>query len=149
MDACEPPLDEVVADVLDLIDDLLSDPELTSKGEDKLEKARDKLEKSLDKLSKDDTGKALKEIFKAMKELLKAEKEGVGVADLIDLLVEASRLEAQKAIDTAIAAGGDQKDIDKALKEMDKARKELDKAKPDKAVDRYSKAWKKADKAIN
>lgn len=148
-DACEPSVDDVVAEVLDRIDDLLSDPELTNRGEDRLEKARDKLEKALDKLSKGDTDKALKEISKATKELLKAEKEGVDVADLVDLLVETSRLEAQQAIDAATAAGGDQKDIDKALKEIDKARQELDKGKPDRAVDRYGKAWKKADIAIN
>ena len=148
-DACEARVDEVIPDVLDVIGDLLDDPGLTNKGEDKLEKAEKKLEKSLDKQLDGDTDKALKEISKAVKELLKAEKEGVNVTNLNNVLVDASRLEAQKAIDAAIATGANQKDIDKAMKEMEKAQKELNKGKADKAVARYKKAWEKANKVLN
>ena len=49
--------------------------------------------------------------------------------------------------DAAIAAGGDQDEIDKALDEMDKAQDDLDDLKPDKAIDHYAKAWDHAQKA--
>ena len=147
-DACEPPVDEVVPGVLNLIDDLLQDPNLTNKGEDKLEKAQEKLEKALDKLQDEGVEKALKEISNATDELLDAGKKGVAVEGLINLLVETSRLEAQKAIDAAIAANGDQKDIDKAIKELDKAQKDLTKGDPDKAIEHYKDVFDEVEKAL-
>lgn len=140
-DACEASVEDVVAEVLDDIDTILSDPEISNEAADKLEKAQDEF-------ADGNIKKGLKEISKAVKELLKAEKEGADVADLINQLVEASRLEAQGAIDAAIAAGGMQDEIDKALEEMAKAQANLDKGKPDKAIDHYSKAWDKAQKAL-
>ena len=137
------------------IDALLIDSEVSKKArkklkkaEKKLKKAEKKLEKALDKLEKGDVKKSTKEISKAVKELLKAEKEGAEVADLIDILVAATRTEAENAIETAIALDGKPKDIEKAQRELIKAQKELDKGKPDKAIDHYGHAWGKAQKAI-
>ena len=78
----------------------------------------------------------------------KAQAQGADVAALIDLLVETARVEAQDAIDAAIAAGGDQTFIDKAQAEMVKAQSDLDNGKPDKAIGHYRKAWDKAQKAV-
>ncbi len=141
-------LESVVLVVLAEIDALLIDPGVTDKAKKKLNKSRKKLTKALKKLKKSDVKKTLKEISKAVKELLKAEKEGADVANLIDILVESSRVEAQDAIDIAIAAGGKPKDIEKAERELVKAQKELDKGKPDKAIDHYGHAWDKAQKAV-
>jgi hypothetical protein len=130
-DACVPPVETVVLVVLTEINTLLDDPGVSGQAIKKLDKARDKLEKALDQLGNGDVKKGLKEISKATKELLKAEKEGADAANLIGLLVESSRAEAQDAIGVAIAAGGKLKDIDKAQAEMVKAQNELDKGKPD------------------
>jgi hypothetical protein len=84
----------------------------------------------------------------AVEELLKAQNKGADVAALIDMLVAYIADEAQTAIDSAIAAHGNGRDIDKALAEMAKSQKELDKGKPDKAVSHYIHAWDKAQKAM-
>ena len=55
---------------------------------------------------------------------------------------------AQAAIDMAIAGGGDQKKIDRALKEMDKAADERAKGHSHHAIDHYKKAWAHAVKAL-
>jgi tetratricopeptide (TPR) repeat protein len=143
-----PTLESVVLAVLAEIDALLINPGVNDKAKKKLNKSKKKLAKALRELEKGNVKKALKEIGKAVKKLLKAEKEGADTADLIDLLVESSRAEAQDAIDVAIAAGGKLEDIDKAQAEMVKAQNELDKGKPDKAIDRYKRAWEKAQKAV-
>ena len=111
-------------------------------------KSEKRLEKALRKLEEGDVKKGLKEIGKAVKELLKAGKKGADVNDLVDLLLESSRTEAQTAINLAIAIGGKPKEIDKALREMDKARNKSDKGKLDKAIKHYSRAWGKAQNAI-
>ena len=142
-----PTVETVVPAVLSEIDALLVDPDVSDKAVKSLNKSSKELTKALDQLENGDVGNGLKSISKAIKELLKAAKEGADVLDLIDHLVESSRAEAQAAIDAAIAAGGNPKDIDKAQAEMAKAQKELDKGKADKAVDKYSKAWDTARKA--
>ena len=142
-----PAIETVVLAVMAEIDALLMDPGVSDKAKKNLDKSSTELAKALDQLENGDVGKGLKGISKAIKELFKAAKEGADVLDLIDPLVESSRAEAQAAIDAAVAAGGKQKDIDKAQAEMTKAQKELDKGKPDKAVDKYNKAWDKARKA--
>ncbi len=134
--------------VLVEIDLLLNDPEVSDEAKDKLEKAKNKLEKARDDLMQGDVKKGLREVEKAVKKLLKAADEGADVADLIDLLVESARTLAQDAIDAAIAAGGDQEEIDKALNEMIHAQNELDKGHPHHAIKEYSKAWKKAQKSL-
>ncbi|MFQ5433334.1 MAG: hypothetical protein ACE5FD_00500 [Anaerolineae bacterium] len=66
----------------------------------------------------------------------------------IDALVAADQTLAQTAIDKAIAAGGDQRKINMALGNMAKAQEELDKGRPDKAIERFKKAWENAQKAL-
>lgn len=135
-------VDLVVAGISTLIDSPVSD-----KARDKLFKAQDKLGDALVELEQGDVKKALKKIGDAVKELTKAEKEGADVANLIEQLVELARAQAQAAIDDVVAAGGDPKEVDKALKELGKAQDELAKGKPDKAIDKYAKAWDRANKA--
>ena len=147
-DACEPSIEEIVSEVGDEIDTILDDPATPDEAVKSLEKAEDKLDKALDQLANGDVDKALKEISRAARELLKAEQKGADVADAIDQLVETSRSEAQAAIDAAVAAGGKQKDIDKALDDMAKAQEDLDRGKPDKAIEHYKRAWQKAQKAL-
>ena len=67
---------------------------------------------------------------------------------LIGMLVEADSILARVAIDDAIAAGGNPKEIEKAEKEMAKAEKEKENGKYDKAIDHYKKAWEHAMKAV-
>lgn len=120
-EACGGIIDQAIAE----IDVLLLDPGLTKKAKDKLEKAKKDLNKAFDKMCVDgDIKKGIKEIGDAVKDLLKAEDEGAPVAGLIGLLVDSTRAIAQEAIDAAIAGGGDQNDIDKALDEMAKAQLE-------------------------
>ena len=108
------------------------------------------VERIFPELAQGDVKKSLKEVGKAVKSLLKAADEGADVAGLIDLLVESARTQAQDAIDAAIAAGGNQKKIDKAQIEIAKAQTELlDKNHPHHAIDHYSKAWNHAQKAVN
>ena len=147
-DVCEPPVEAVVPEALTEITALLVDPSTSVKAANKLDKAKDKLEKAQNQLGNGDVKKGLKEIGKATKELQKAENQGADIADLIGQLVESSRLEAQGAIDAAIASGGTQKDIDKALAEMVRAQADLDKGKPDKAINHYRHAWEQARKAL-
>jgi hypothetical protein len=73
-------------------------------------------------------------------------KNGTDVGSQIADLVEASRASAVSAI--AEAEDGDSKHIEKAISELDKGDREAGKGKPDKAVDKYGKAWEKARKAI-
>ena len=149
-DACDsvPSIDDVVDGVLDEIDTIVDESNPTDQGAEELEEAKDKLEKAQEKLADGDIREVLKEMSKAVKKLLKAQDEGADVADLNEQLVEAARLEAQEAIDDAIAAVGTQDEIDKALKEMDKAQQDLDQGKPDKAIDHYRNAWDKAQTSL-
>ena len=91
---------------------------------------------------------------KAVKELKKIHDPTI--LDIIESIVGIGHSLSQTAIEAAIAAGGGQKEIDRALKEIGKAQKELDHTrkdgtpdpKYDKAIDHYKKAWKHAQKAI-
>jgi len=67
---------------------------------------------------------------------------------LMGMLVEADSILARVAIDDAIAANGNPKEIEKAKKEMASAEKEKEKGKYDKAIDHYKKAWEHAMKAV-
>jgi len=68
--------------------------------------------------------------------------------DVIGMLVQADEGLARTAIDDAISAGGDAKEIGRAEGEMTKAVDEFGKGKPDKAIDHYKKAWEHAQKAM-
>ena len=67
---------------------------------------------------------------------------------LILMLVKADSILARVAIDDAIAANGNPKEIEKAEKEMAKAEKDKKKGKYDKAINHYKKAWEHACKAM-
>lgn len=87
---------------------------------------------------------------RAVKELTKKHTQGIAeIQVVVDALVSADQALAQRALDAATEASGDPRDLSKALKEMAKAAKELEKGRPDKAIDHYGKAWKKAQKAIS
>ena len=127
---------------------LLGDPGVSEKAKDKLVKAQDKLDKAIDKFADKDVKKGFSELAKTVKELSKAGREDAAVAGLIQSLVDNAADEAWYAIDTAIAAGGDQREIDKAEAELVKSEKDLDEGKPDKAIKHYGHAWDKAQKAL-
>ncbi|TET47383.1 T9SS type A sorting domain-containing protein [candidate division TA06 bacterium] len=67
---------------------------------------------------------------------------------LILMLVKADSILARVAIDDAIAAGGKEKEIEKAEKEMGKAEEDKAKGKYHKAINHYKKAWEHACKAM-
>ena len=103
--------------------------------------------------------KVFEEEKKAVHELMKIVKaQSDYAADAqaaIDTLVSVDALFAQGAIDEAIDAGSDPKEIAKAEEEMTKAQEELNHTKKDgtpdphydKAIDHYKKAWEHACKA--
>ncbi|MBT8084071.1 MAG: hypothetical protein KJN72_02515, partial [Woeseia sp.] len=127
-------------------DDLLAGS-LSDKARDKLEKAKDKLNDALEELDEGDIKKVLKDVSYAVKELLKAEEEGADVDMIINCLIVLAETQAHRAVDAAIAAGGDPKKIEKAQKEIEKAEEELAEGDDDKAIYYYGKAWYQAQKA--
>ena len=92
--------------------------------------------------------KVFDEEEKALDDLTKIKNPSKAILDAIDLLVLVDATLAKTAIDDAISAGGDTKEITKAQEEMAKAQEELDKGKPDKAIEHYRKAWEHAQKAL-
>ena len=158
-DGCIDAIQESLAGIIDDLSDL-------SQGSDKktgkrIQKAIGHLEKSFDgkywgtdsTLTKKGQ-KVYDEEKKAVKELKKIHDPTI--LDSIESIVGIGHSLSQTAIEAAIAAGGGQKEIDRALKEIGKAQKELDHTrkdgtsdpKYDKAIDHYKKAWKHAQKAI-
>jgi hypothetical protein len=158
-DGCIDAIQESLAGIIDDLSDL-------SQGSDKktgkrIQKAIGHLEKSFDgkywgtdsTLTKKGQ-KVYDEEKKAVKELKKIHDPTI--LDIIESIVGIGHSLSQTAIEAAIAAGGGQKEIDRALKEIGKAQKELDHTrkdgtpdpKYDKAIDHYKKAWKHAQKAI-
>jgi len=146
-----------------IIDDL-SDlpPSGDNKTERRIENAIKHIEHSLNPKSweSDPTltkkgKKVFDELKKAVKELKKIHEPTI--LDINESIVDISNSLAQTVIQEAIATGGRQKEIDKALKEIDKAQKELDHTKRDgtpdpkydKAIDHNKKAWEHAHKAMN
>jgi len=100
----------------------------------------------------DEEKKAVHELM----EIVKAQSDYATDAQAaLDTLVGVDALLAQTAIDEAIDAGGNPKEIAKAEEEMTKALEELDHTKKDgtpdprydKAIDHYKKAWEHACKA--
>jgi tetratricopeptide (TPR) repeat protein len=165
----QPSVEQDVQAAIDALSELLHTGD--DKTDKKIEKALKHLEKSLDhKLWETDSTltKKGKKVFdedkKAVKELKKIHDPAI--LDIIESIVSISNSLAQTAIleaEEAIAAGGSQKEIDKALKEIDKVQKEMAKAqkeldhtkkngtldpKYDKAIDHYKKAWEHAQHAM-
>lgn len=126
------------------------------KDQKRIEKVDKAIDKSLeDKLWIDDSTltKKGKKVFdenkKAVKELGKV--KSVDVSSIIGMLTDADQSLAQTAIDLVPTDTGDKKvdkELDKANKETDKALEELEKGKPDKAIDKFKKAWEHAQKAL-
>lgn len=128
------------------------------KTDDRIQKAIGKINDSLDaQLWSDDSHLTKKgnQVFDrekdAVNELQKIVKDGgpfAGQAQIASLaLVGADQSLAQTAINDAIAANGDAKEIAKAQDEMSKAQDELNKGKPDNAIEHYKQAWSHATKA--
>ncbi len=80
----------------------------------------------------------------AVKELRKVDADLQGI---IDLLVNADRRLASDAVDAAIARGGDERRIRKAIRELEKAERYVGAGRDDKAIKHFKKAWKEATKA--
>jgi len=129
-------------------------PTADKKEAKKIQDAIESLEKSLaPKLWADDS-----HLNEKSEEVFRKEKEAVDklgdiknpsptITSVIDALVAADQLLARTAIDEERAAGGDAKKLADAEKEMEKAADEMAKGHPDKAIQHYEKAWKKAGKA--
>ena len=144
-------------DVIAELDTLNPQSKHVAKG---IKKAKKHIEKSLEsKRWLDETHlhpKHGKKVFyeekKAVKDIRKLCKKGDFPDELcerlIGMLVEADSILARVAIDDAIAANGNPKEIEKAEKEMAKAEKDKEKGKYDKAIDHYKKAWQHAIKAV-
>lgn len=75
-------------------------------------------------------------------------KNGLPVQGFINSLVGADKSLAQTAINDAIAAHIDPKDITKAQDEMAKAQEEIGEGNYNSAMEHYRKAWTKAQEAI-
>ena len=149
----------IVIDTLTGLKDTTDD-----KTDKKIDKVIKKINKAMNSKYWDESGNELtskkgKKVFdeskKAVKDLLKISKKGdlvyPEITIAVDLLVGISEQLATDVIDDAQAFAGDKKvdkEIKKSDKEMDKAQKELDKGKPDKAIDKYKKAWEHAQKAL-
>ncbi len=145
-----------------IIDDLSAlPPSGDNKTERRIENAIKHIEHSLDPKSWESDPTLTKKGKKVFDELKKAVKElkkihAPTILDINESIVGISNSLAQTVIEEAIATGGRQKEIDKALKEIGKAQKELDHTKKDgtpdpkydKAIDHYKKAWKHAQKAM-
>ena len=89
----------------------------------------------------------LSELLKDKKNSLSADQTTI-VKDSIVNLVAADRALAQVAINAAIDAGGDPKEIDKANEEFAKGDSELAKEKYDNAIEHYRNAWQHAQHAV-
>jgi len=124
-----------------------------------LEKAKEKIQKSLDpKLWEDDNTltskhghKVFKEEKKAVKSLMKVEKKGdVDVSSIIQDIVGIDRQLASDAIDEIPddVTGKQKKEQDKAVDNLAKGDDKDNDGKFDKAIDKYKKAWKHAQKAM-
>jgi len=149
----------IVVDYLTGLKDTTDD-----KTDKKLDKIIKKINKAMDSKYWDESGNELtskkgKKVFdeskKAVKDLSKISKKSdvvyPEIASSIGLLVGIAHELATDAIDDAQAHAGDKKvdkEIKKSIKEMNKAQKELEKGKPDKAIDKYKKAWEHAQKAL-
>ena len=149
----------IVIDTLTGLKDTTDD-----KTDKKIDKVIKKINKAMNSKYWDESGteltskkgkKVVDESKKAVKDLLKISKKSdlvyPEITITVDLLVGISEQLATDAIDDAQAFAGDKKvdkEIKKSDKEMDKAQKELDKGKPDKAIDKYKKAWEHAQKAL-
>ena len=147
-EAIEPTLRSTTSAVLTEIKAMKSDSGLSSGAKKRLKPAQKRLGKASGRFKKNKVKDGLLELSKGAKELVKAQNKGADVVTVLDLLVEISRVEAQKAIDAAIAGGGKQKLIDQAQAKMLSAQDQVSQGKPDKAIAAYRQAWIKATGAI-
>jgi hypothetical protein len=86
---------------------------------------------------------------KAVSDLMKVNGPAEAEADVVvAALVEVDERLATTAINEAVAAGGSEKFINKALRQMEEAELDLNQDRPDKAIDHYKQAWRFAQKAM-
>jgi hypothetical protein len=149
-----------------LIADSLIDLKDTTdnKTDKKINKVIQKIDKAMDSKYWDEFGNELtsdkgKKVFdenqKAVKDLLKISKKSnfiyPEITSAVDMLVGLSEQLATDAFNDAQSFAGDKK-IDKQIREsnknLNKAQEKLDDGKPKEAIDRYEKAWKHAQKAM-
>ena len=89
----------------------------------------------------DQGNKVFDEEKKAVMDLMKVRGSAEAEVDVvIAALVKADGELAATAIDDAIAAGGSEKFLEKALLEMEEAEMDLNRERPDKAIDHYKQA---------
>jgi len=127
-----------------------------AKADKRIEKAITRLEQSLnsdywvddENLDPKEGKKVFDRERQAVHELMNVDEAIADVSSYVDAIVGADQTLAQKAIDDAILAGGDQERIDKAVAEMAKATAEEADGDFYKAVYHYRKAWQEAQKAL-
>ncbi len=135
-----------------------------NKTDKKLEKIIKNLDKAINSKYWDESNNQLiskdgKNVFdetkKVVKDLLKISKKGdlvyPEITNTIDMLVGISEQLATDAFNDAQTFAGNKKadkEIEKSNKELNKALQELNKGNPDKAIDKYQKAWEHALKAM-
>ncbi len=85
----------------------------------------------------------------AIKELTKKELSGSAeIGPLTEAIVDAARMLAQTAVDDAVAAGGNAKDVGAAQAALTKGDAAMAGGKFEQALDSYKTAWEKAQKAL-
>jgi hypothetical protein len=93
--------------------------------------------------------KVFDQYSQAVKELTKKELNGLqGVGAVIEAIVAAARRLAQSAVDDAVAAGGNAKDVGAAQAALIKGDAANGNAKYEVAIDSYKAAWDKAQKSL-
>jgi hypothetical protein len=156
---CSPQM--LKANAVDDLTAMLGTPGIGREDAKRIQKAIEEITKSLDPkywetaatLDPKDGDKVFDREAKAVAELAKIVKDGSPLAGavqaVIDTMVEIDRGLAGDAI--AAAAGGDQHDLDKALKQFQDGDAELAKGPghEDNAIRHYREAWKHAQKALD
>jgi hypothetical protein len=146
--------------LLNTLNGMLATPGIAREDAKRINKAIEEINKSLDArywetattLDPKDGDKVFDREAKAAGELAKIVKDGSllagAVQAVIDSMVAIDRALAAEAI--ALAAGGDQHDLDKALKQLQDGDREWAKGfdHADNAIRMYREAWKHAQKAL-
>jgi hypothetical protein len=95
----------------------------------------------------DEDKQAVHELVRLMREGHSAIPDAL-LQGFIDQLVKATRLLAETAIGDAVAAGGDPGDIAKANADLAEGNQDASLGRPEKAIDDYGAAWRRARGAV-
>jgi len=154
-------------DILEELEEIRNNSEITKKTKKSLEKAIKNIKKSLDsKLWKDESTLNFKKgskVFnteeKAVKQLegiIKDKKESQEIKDIITEILERLTITDKVIAELMISKAMDSVMDEKSIKKLEKAKKELERGKTDlidekyhKAVKHFEKAWNKTQKALN